>query len=101
MKETTAYQHRELVFIPQSAQTVTEVMPSGVSKKGLFSNPSWSFCITINNLGFQLDSNDIDLAPLAMGGLTYGVTTMEMAAAYGAFANRGVYIQPRMVLLMG
>ena len=25
-----------------------------------------------------------------MGGLTYGVTTMEMAAAYGAFANNGV-----------
>ena len=56
-----------------------------------------SFEFMQNNLGFQLDSNDIDLAPLAMGGLTYGVTTMEMAAAYGAFANRGVYIEPHLI----
>ena len=50
-----------------------------------------------NNLGFQLNVNDIDLAPLAMGGLTYGVTTMEMAAAYGAFVNRGTYIEPHLI----
>jgi membrane peptidoglycan carboxypeptidase len=32
-----------------------------------------------------------------MGGLTYGVTTMEMAAAYGAFVNRGTYIEPHLI----
>ena len=56
-----------------------------------------SFEFMQNNLGFQLDVNDIALAPLAMGGLTYGVSTMEMAAAYGAFANKGVYIEPHLV----
>ena len=35
--------------------------------------------------------SDIDLAPLAMGGLTKGVTVKAMAQAYAAFANEGVY----------
>ena len=38
--------------------------------------------------------SDIDLAPLALGGLTDGVTTYEMAAAYSAFARGGVYYEP-------
>lgn len=56
-----------------------------------------SFEFMENNLGFDLDPADIDLGPLAMGGLTYGVTTVEMAAAYSAFANQGIYTKPRLV----
>ena len=36
----------------------------------------------------------MNLAPLALGGLTNGVSTLEMAAAYSAFANNGTYIEP-------
>ncbi len=56
-----------------------------------------SFEFMENNLGFDLDPADIDMGPLAMGGLTYGVTTEEMAAAYSAFANQGIYTKPRLV----
>ena len=56
-----------------------------------------SFEFMESNLGFDLDPADIDLGPLAMGGLTYGVTTVEMAAAYSAFANQGIYTKPRLV----
>lgn len=56
-----------------------------------------SFEFMENNLGFDLDPADIDMGPLAMGGLTYGVTTVEMAAAYSAFANQGIYTKPRLV----
>lgn len=31
---------------------------------------------------------------LALGGLTYGVTNLELTAAYGAIANQGEYIEP-------
>ncbi len=31
---------------------------------------------------------------IALGGLTNGVTPLQMAGAYGAFANQGVYIEP-------
>ncbi len=43
-------------------------------------------------------SNDDNLASAALGGLTKGVTPLEMAAAYGAFANKGVYIKPTAIV---
>ena len=38
--------------------------------------------------------SDIGLSQLALGGLTDGMTTLEMAAAYSAFANGGIYNTP-------
>jgi penicillin-binding protein 1A len=38
--------------------------------------------------------NDRGLAPLALGGLTRGVTLLELTAAYSAFVNRGLYSRP-------
>lgn len=57
-----------------------------------------SFYFMEDKLGFDLDVKDNALAPLSMGGLTYGVTTTEMAAAYGAFANEGIYTTPRTII---
>ena len=37
---------------------------------------------------------DVAEAPLSMGGLTDGVSTLEMAAAYAAFPRGGVYTEP-------
>lgn len=42
--------------------------------------------------------NDDNLASAALGGLTKGITPLEMAAAYGAFANKGVYIKPTAIV---
>lgn len=38
--------------------------------------------------------SDKNLPALALGGLTDGITTYEMAAAYSAFVNDGLYIEP-------
>ncbi len=38
--------------------------------------------------------SDKNLSSLALGGLTEGVTPLEMTAAYSALANGGVYIEP-------
>lgn len=51
-----------------------------------------------NNLGFDLVEADKDVSPLAMGSLTHGVSTEQMAAAFGAFANSGIYTKPRTVV---
>jgi penicillin-binding protein 1A len=40
------------------------------------------------------EERDNSLAPLALGGLTWGVTPLEMAGAYSAIANDGAYIKP-------
>lgn len=50
---------------------------------------------------FRINSitNDdkISAPSLALGGLTHGVTVYDMTAAYGAIANKGIYVEPHMV----
>lgn len=41
-----------------------------------------------------LTPQDCDLAPMATGALTYGVTVLEMTAAYQSFGNGGYYYEP-------
>ncbi|WP_300298118.1 transglycosylase domain-containing protein [uncultured Intestinimonas sp.] len=70
--------------------------------------PQVAFDFLIDELGFDEDHlvverttsdgrvlSDIGPAQLALGGLTDGVSTMEMAAAYSVFPRGGVYIEPR------
>lgn len=56
-----------------------------------------SYAFMTENLGFTTLTNDDMTAAgaLALGGLSKGVTTREMAAAYASFANGGVYTTPK------
>jgi penicillin-binding protein 1A len=38
--------------------------------------------------------NDANPAPMAVGAMSKGITTMEMAAAYATFGNGGKYYKP-------
>ncbi|PAB56819.1 penicillin-binding protein 1A [Anaeromicrobium sediminis] len=38
--------------------------------------------------------NDMNLAAVALGGMTKGISPLELTAAYGSLANEGVYIEP-------
>lgn len=40
-------------------------------------------------------SSDIDISPLALGGLTNGVSTRDMAEAYATFPSNGIYTYSR------
>lgn len=40
------------------------------------------------------DANDMNPAALALGGMTSGISPLEMAAAYATFPNGGVYNEP-------
>jgi penicillin-binding protein 2A len=48
-------------------------------------------------LGIKLDAEDRNLA-IALGGLTHGVSPLQMARAYGAFANGGILQDPHSIL---
>lgn len=48
-------------------------------------------------LGLPLDDKNDKNLSLALGGLTKGVSPLDMAAAYGAFSNQGVYIEPHAI----
>ena len=63
---------------------------------------SYEECIDImidylKNFGIttiQADDNDRSFASLTLGGMSKGVSPLEMASAYGTLANGGVYIEP-------
>jgi len=58
--------------------------------------PSVSFTYLKERLGVvSLVDSDCDYAPLALGQLTNGITVREMAQAYDAFANDGVFTYAR------
>ncbi len=40
------------------------------------------------------DTNDKNAAALALGGMTVGISPLEMTGAYGAFVNQGKYVEP-------
>lgn len=81
-------------------QSVNTVAVQVLEKVGI--NTSFSFLK--NNLGISslVDSevrngktfSDKNLPALALGGLTDGVSVLELTAAYNAFANRGIYTKP-------
>ncbi len=48
-------------------------------------------------LGIKLDPLKHG-ASMALGGLHSGVTPLQMAGAYGAFANQGIYIEPTAII---
>ena len=48
------------------------------------------------SLGLPLVESDKNLS-LALGGLTYGVSPLELVSAYGAFANGGIWVEPRAI----
>ena len=54
-----------------------------------------SYAFATEKLGLNLVADDINTAALGLGGLTHGLNTTEMAAAYASFAADGIYRQPR------
>lgn len=40
------------------------------------------------------DTNDLNAAALALGGMTQGISSLEMTGAYGTFLNGGKYVEP-------
>ncbi len=48
----------------------------------------------ISSLVTEGDVNDINASALALGGMTRGISPLEMTAAYGTFGNYGVYVEP-------
>ena len=69
-----------------------------------YNNPTDLFNFVTNNFGITtlvestvIDGktySDIGLSQLALGGSTYGLTTVEEAAAYATFGNGGLYYEP-------
>ncbi len=50
--------------------------------------------------GLDANGNNDVQQPLALGGITYGVSNLELTAAYASIANDGVYTEPTLYTLV-
>ena len=57
-----------------------------------------AYRFAVENLKLNLVPEDMAVGAIGRGGLTYGLNTVEMAAAYACFANNGIYNEPRTYL---
>lgn len=48
----------------------------------------------LSKLGIDLDKAHDNNLSIGLGGITYGVSPLQMAAAYGTLANSGIYTEP-------
>lgn len=74
-------------------------MSSNVVAWKLMQDMTPSYALTyLEQMHFKKIEADKDNVAAAIGGLTYGVSTLEMAAAYAALENDGVYREPTCVM---
>jgi penicillin-binding protein 1A len=52
----------------------------------------------LRNLVVSGNASDLNFSSLALGGLTNGVTPLELTGAYTPLANKGIYVEPVAVL---
>lgn len=80
------------VSVKYAVQQSINIVPIKILQE-LGINKSYDFLT--QKLGVtSLSDSDRNLASLALGGLTKGISNMEITAAYCAFANDGVYNSP-------
>ncbi len=73
------------------AKSINTVAVQVVEKLGI---PE-SYEFATKKLNLPLEPEDMSVGALGLGGLTKGLNTVEMAAAYASFANNGIYNEPR------
>lgn len=79
--------HRGIVTVKYALQRSINTIAAQIVDK---LTPDVAYKFATEKLGLGLVPADNDYAPLALGGLTYGVTVREMAEAYTIFPNEGL-----------
>lgn len=82
------------VTVQYAIQKSLNTVPVRIITEMLGVNEAYNFMKKTFHLSTLDDANDANIAPLATGSLTNGVTTVEMAAAYAVFGNNGYYYKP-------
>ncbi len=77
-----------------SVNTIAVQLADKVGTEKIINNAKKMGITTLVDKG---SPNDNNLA-MALGGLTRGVTPLEMASAYGTFANKGVHVKPTAII---
>ena len=76
--------------LAHSVNTIAVQLADKVGTKNIIANAKKMGITTLDAKGDNL--------AMALGGLTKGVTPLEMASAYGTFANKGVHVKPTAIV---
>lgn len=57
-------------------------------------NESYNYLVNKYHITTAVEASDKSAAPLSIGSMTYGTTSLEMTAAYAVFGNGGYYYKP-------
>lgn len=87
--------YRKAILNSYNIPAVKILQSNGVQKSIDFAKKLGITSLVTSEMNARI--NDENLA-MALGGLTKGVTPLELAAAYGAFANEGIYVQPTAII---
>ena len=82
------------VTIEYAIQKSLNTVPARIINYDVGIDNSFEFIRDRFHLSKLDEKEDRTLSPLATGALTNGTTTVEMAAAYAAFGNGGLYYKP-------
>ncbi len=88
-KGTGAY-----VTVQNALARSLNTVPARIVYNTLGLKKSYGYLVNSFNISTTVEKYDVAPAPLATGAMRYGITTLEMAAAYAAFGNGGKYYEP-------
>ena len=82
------------VLMEYAIQQSLNTVPARIIKDTLGVDTSFEFLRDKFHFSHLDETKDRALSPLAIGSLTHGTNTVEMAAAYATFGNGGLYYYP-------
>ena len=82
------------VSIPVALAKSLNTIPARIIYNDLGFKTSYDYVKNKFHISTAVDDKDASLSPLSVGSMTYGITSLEMTAAYAVFGNGGLYYEP-------
>lgn len=91
--------YRGLINIRKATEISNNIVAAKALQEAVGTDYSYNF---LKDLGIStLTTSDKNSpASLSLGGMSKGVSPLELAAAYGTIANNGVYVEPKLYTLV-
>lgn len=83
------------VTVQRALALSLNTVPARIINEHLTINTSIDYLINKFHMSDVDPVRDNDLAPLSIGAMTYGMTTVDMAAAFATFGSGGIYRNPK------
>lgn len=89
------YAYRGLMTLRYALQWSTNVPPVIISERiGVSTSIEYLKKMGITSIIESGPRTDLNSAAMALGGMTIGISPLELTSAYGSLANKGVHIKP-------